>query len=475
MARVLRPDLCIIGAGSGGLSVAAGAAQLGAEVVLLEPGAMGGDCLNVGCVPSKSLLAAGHAAHAAAGESAMGVRAPGADVDFAAAHRHVQSVIAGIAPHDSQERFEGLGVTVLRTSGRFVDAQTLEADGTRIQPRRFVIATGSRPAVPPIPGLDTVPYLTNETLFDLDERPDHLIIIGGGAIGVEMAAAHRRLGARVTVLEMDRILPRDDAELAHVVVVALGGEGVDFVTGAQASEVSGRAGEITVSYAKDGREARVTGSHLLVATGRRPNVENIGLEAAGIAFNGRGITVDRRLRTSNRKVFAAGDVAGPHLFTHAAGYHAGVIIRNALFAMPAKVDYAAMPHVTYAEPELAQVGLTEAEARSAHGDAVRVTKWPLAENDRARAERKTEGLIKVVTGKRGRILGAGIVGQGAGDLITPWILAINRKLNINAMAGIIAPYPTFGEVTKRVAGEYFTDALFSPRTRRLVGVVQKLP
>lgn len=475
MTTALKVDLCVIGAGAAGLSVAAGAAQMGANTVLIERARMGGDCLYTGCVPSKALLAAAEQAKTMASSDIFGVKSHAPEVDWARVRAHVHDVIAGIEPHDSPERFRGLGVNVIEADARFVGPREVEADGHRITARRFVVATGSRPAVPPIPGLDTVPYLTNETLFDLEDQPAHLIIIGGGAIGVEMAAAHRRLGARVTVVEMERILPRDDEELAGVVVESLGAEGIDFVTGAQASEVSGRAGEITVAYTQGGQDASVTGSHLLVATGRRPNVENMGLEAAGIDFNGRGITVDRRLRTSNRKVFAAGDVAGPHLFTHAAGYHAGIIIRNALFAMPAKVDYAAMPHATYAEPELAQVGLTEAEARATHGDAVKVTKWPLAENDRARTERKTEGLIKVVTGRRGRILGAGIVGHGAGDLIAPWILAINRKLNINAMAGIIAPYPTFGEVTKRVAGEYFTDALFSPRTRRLVGVVQKLP
>jgi len=467
-------DLCVIGGGSGGLSVAAGAAQMGAKTVLVEKDKMGGDCLNTGCVPSKALLAAGHAAHAVRTSARFGVNGHEPEIDFAAVRDHVHGVIAGIAPHDSVERFEGLGVQVIQAAARFVGPREIEAGEVRVRARRFVIATGSSPAVPPIPGLAEVPFFTNETVFDNAERPEHLIVVGGGPIGLEMAQAHRRLGSRVTVLEALSVLAKDDPELAEVVKARLAHEGIELVEGVAIASVARRGNGIAVTVGEDDEARDISGSHLLVAAGRRANVNGLNLEAAGVDYTPRGIVVDPRLRTSNKRVFAIGDVAGGYQFTHMAAYHAGIVIRNALFRLPAKVDYAAVPWVTYTDPELAHVGLSEADARERHGDKVRVLRWSFADNDRARAERETDGLVKVVVGPKGAVVGAAIVGPRAGELLQPWGLAIGQGLKIGAMANVIAPYPTLGEANKRAAGSYYTEALFGPRTRRVVGLLQRL-
>ena len=464
MTRHIAPDLCVIGAGSGGLAVAAGAAQMGAEVVLVERGAMGGDCLNFGCVPSKSLLAAARVADFWRRGAALGIAYAPPQIDFAAVAESVQRVIASIAPNDSEERFAGLGVRVLRAEARFTSPRTVRAGDIEIRPRRFVIATGSQPMVPAIPGLGGVPYLTNETVFANRELPDHLIIIGGGPIGIEMAQAHRRLGARVTVIDVGPLLPRDDPELAASLTERLSEEGIDTRPRTEIAAVEHDGEAVAIRLASG---ERIAGSHLLVAAGRRPSIEALDLSAAGIAATVKGITVDARLRTTNRRAFAIGDVAGGPQFTHIALYHAGIVIRNALFHLPAKVDYRALPWVTYTDPELAQVGLTEAAARAADR-SVRVLRWHFAENDRAQTERETEGLVKIMTRGNGLIAGASILGAGAGDLILPWALAISQKLKIGALANLIVPYPTRNEASKRAAGSYYTPTLFSPRTRRLV-------
>ncbi len=457
-------DLCILGAGSGGLSVAAGAAQLGMKVALLEPGEMGGDCLNSGCVPSKALLAAAKAAHAGAAAAKFGVSYDAPRVDFGAVKDHVARVIETIAPVDSQERFEGLGCTVIRAAGKFIDRKTVEVDGRRIRARRFVIATGSRADVPPIPGLKDAPYLTNETIFPLRERPEHLVIIGGGAIGCEMAQAHRRLGCAVTIVDLGPILPRDDAELVEIVRQTLKGEGIVIIERAGVERVEHDAAKVRLVLG-DGQ--MIEGSHLLVAAGRTPTVEGLGLDKAGVAYSKKGITVDPRRRTSNRRIFAIGDCREGPQFTHTAGYEAGIVIQNALFRIPAKVDYAALPWVTFTDPELAQVGLTEAAARAAHGDDVRILHWRFDENDRAQAEKRTEGMAKVVLVK-GKVAGASIVGPGAGELIQTWTLMITAKLGLRQLTGIIAPYPTYAEINKRLASSAYTASLFSDRTRTLV-------
>jgi len=472
MSELIQTDICVIGAGSGGLSVAAGASQMGASTVLIEKGKMGGDCLNYGCVPSKALLAAGHAADAVRRGPRFGVEAGAPRIDAKAVYGHVHAAIAAIAPNDSVERFEGLGVRVIQAAARFTGPREVEAGGVRVRARRFVVATGSSPFVPPIPGLAETPYFTNETLFDGGGAlPEHLIVIGGGPIGVEMAQAHRHLGCRVTVLEKGTILPKDDPELVDVVRGRLVEDGVDLREGAAVSGVAKTATGVRVAFdGPDGKESgTVEGSHLLVAAGRRPNVRGLDLEAAGIDHSPRGVAVDARLRTTNRRVFAIGDVAGGYQFTHMAGYHAGIVIRNALFRLPAKVDYKAVPWVTYTSPELAQVGMTEAEARKHHAESdLRFLRWPYAENDRAQAEGETGGLIKLVATRKGKVLGAGIVGPAAGESIQTWVLAISKGLKIGAVASMIAPYPTLGEVNKRAAGSFYTPGLFSERTRRLV-------
>ncbi len=475
MSTTIKADLCIIGAGSGGLSVAAGAAQMGARVVLIEKHKMGGDCLNYGCVPSKALIAAAHAADVVRGAGQFGVNGHEPDIDFLKVHDHVKGVIAAIAPHDSVERFEGLGVDVIQDHGRFVARREVEAGGHRIRARRFVIATGSKAAVPTVEGIDDVPYLTNETVFDLTERPEHLIVIGGGPIGSELAQAHRRLGARVTLLQRSTILPKDDPDAVDVVRMRLIEDGVAVREMVDIRRVERDGNGIAVTLRRHGVEERLTGTHLLIAAGRRPNVEGLGLEDAGIAYTPQGIDVDDRLRTSNRRVFAIGDVSCPYQFTHVAGYHAGIVIRNALFHMPAKADHGSVPWVTYTDPEVAHVGLQEGAARDRHGDRVRAVSFSFADNDRAQAERATDGLIKAVIGRKGRVLGATIVGPRAGELILTWVLAVQKGLGIGTIAGLIAPYPTLSEVSKRVAGAYYTPSLFSPRTRKIVAALQHLP
>lgn len=460
---MIKTDICIIGAGSGGLSVAAGAAQMGARTVLIEKDRMGGDCLNYGCVPSKAIIAA--ARRAGRGDSEhLGVTLPPAEVDFAAVHHHIHSVIGRIEPHDSVERFEGLGVTVLKGEATFVDHKTVRVGEELIRARRFVIATGSRPAVPVIPGLDETPFLTNETVFDLRDRPEHLIVVGGGPIGSELSQAFRRLGCEVTMIEARGILGRDDPALVEVVRSQLLNDGIRVLENTSIERVSYERGNFMVET----EAGKLQSSHLMVATGRKPNIEELDLQKAGISISNGYITVDERLRTANRKVFAIGDVTGGFQFTHIAGYEAGIVIRNALFRLPAKAVYNAVPWVTYTDPELANVGLSEQQARARHGKDVSVLTWPFDQNDRAMAEGDTRGLIKVVLGKHGSILGAAIVGVGAGDLIQPWTLAINQKLKIGAMATPIVPYPTRGEISKRVAGEYFTPLLYGKRTKAIV-------
>jgi pyruvate/2-oxoglutarate dehydrogenase complex dihydrolipoamide dehydrogenase (E3) component len=467
----IHTDICVIGAGSGGLSVAAGAAQMGARVVLVEGHEMGGDCLNAGCVPSKALLAAAKAAQAHRQGACFGLTPTDPQVDFAAAMDHVARTIAAIAPHDSEERFTGLGVRVIRDWARFVSPTEVETGAHRIRARRFVLATGSSPLVPPIPGLDAVRYLTNETLWTQRDCPRHLLIVGGGPIGLEMAQAHRRLGAEVTVIEGAKALGREDTDAAALVLGALRAEGVEIVEGAQVERASGRAGAI---------ELQVTGgtvfhgTHLLIAVGRVPNLDRLNLDAAGIASTKAGVAVDARLRTSNRRVYAVGDVAGQGQFTHLAGYHAGIVIRSMLFGLRARTRVDHIPRVTYTDPELAQIGLTEAEAREVHKKALQVIRLGFDANDRAQAEAQTEGFIKLMV-RRGRPVGVTIVGAHAGEMIAPWALILANGLKLNALANTVLPYPTLSELSKRAAGTYFSPKLFdNPWVTRVVQGVQRL-
>jgi pyruvate/2-oxoglutarate dehydrogenase complex dihydrolipoamide dehydrogenase (E3) component len=473
MTELITPDICVIGAGSGGLSVAAAAAAFGVPVVLVERGRMGGECLNTGCVPSKALIAAARRAHGVTGLEAFGITSAAPQIDFARVHEHVHRVIAAIAPNDSAARFTGLGVRVIAGKARFKDKDTVAVgDDIEIKARRVVIATGSSPAIPAIPGLNMVPFLTNETVFDLKACPQHLIVLGAGPMGLELAQAFRRLGAQVTVLDADKALAREDAECARIVLDQLTEEGIVLRQGVTVARVEASASGVAVVLGGTGNDERITGCDLLIAAGRRANTEGLNLDAAGIAHTAAGITVNRGMRTSNRRVYAIGDVAGGPQFTHAANYHAGLVIRNALFRLRVKADDRLIPRVTFTDPELAHVGLTEDQARR-EAKTIRILRWPFAENDRAQAERMTRGHIKVVTDKGGRILGATIVGPGAGDLIAPWTLALANRLNIRAMAGTVVPYPTFGEIGKRAAISYFVPRLTSPFVRRIIGWLRR--
>lgn len=467
MSESVQADICVIGAGAGGLSVAAGASQMGASVVLFEKGEMGGDCLNVGCVPSKALLAAGHAAQAAPKAARYGLEASVREIDWTGVREHVQGVIDEIAPMDSVERYTGFGVRVVQAEARFTDARTVEGGGVTVNAKYVVIATGSTPAVPPIPGLDTIPFLTNETVFGLEERPRRLLVLGGGPIGCELAQAHARLGCEVVLVEAKALLGNDDPEAADMVRLALQRDGVEIHEGASATHAGPSADGVDLTVSGSDGERVLSGSHLLVAVGRRVGFEGLDLGRAGIETDARGrLVLDARLRTSNRRVFAVGDAAGGAQFTHLAGFHAGIVIRNALFRLPAKSD-TVLPRVTYTAPELASVGEDEAALR-ARGAAFEVLRWPFSENDRAIAERDVTGFIKLYVSTKGRILGAVVVGTGAGEIVSLCTLAVTKKLKVSDLAGLVVPYPTRTEVVKRAAGSWYMPKLFSSRTRRIV-------
>jgi pyruvate/2-oxoglutarate dehydrogenase complex dihydrolipoamide dehydrogenase (E3) component len=472
MDEEINADLCIIGAGSGGLSLAAATSQLGLKVVLIEKHKMGGDCLNYGCVPSKAMIAAGKRAHVMRSSAPFGVLPVEPQIDHRQVHAHIHEVIAAIAPNDSVERFTGLGVTVIQAAGTFVDRSTVRAGNTLIRARRFCIATGSSPFVPPIPGLADAPHFTNETIFDNDAPIEHLIVIGGGPIGIEMAQAHRRLGSKVTVVEGLKALGKDDPELTEVVLKQLAAEGLTIREGTNVDRIEHRVGVVKVHVAGPNGPDVIEGSHILVATGRKPNLDGLNLEAAGIAYDRRGIKVGDTLLTTNSRVYAIGDVAGGLQFTHVANYHAGIVLRRICFRLPAKAGTSHIPWVTFTEPELANVGLSEDAARQKHGN-INVYRWPYHENDRAQAERATEGFVKVVTDKRDRIIGAAIVGEHAGELIQMWSLAVSKRMKIADMTQWISPYPTLGEINKRAALRYYASKAGSPLVRSIVGFLSR--
>jgi len=469
MGGILTPDICVIGAGPGGLSAAAAAAAFGVPTVLIERDAMGGDSLNTGSVPSKALLAAAKRAEAIRGAPAFGLEVQNIRVNFAKVSEHVQSVIVAVEPAYSMERFTGLGVRVICADAQFKDARTVTAGDFEIRARRFVVAAGSRPAVPSIAGLDGGPFLTSETIFDLKERPEHLIIVGAGSVGLELAQALRRLGSSVTVLEAARPLGHNDPECVDIVLDRLEREGVVIRSGVNVVGVTHVGGTVTATIEAAGAEQTITGSHLLIAVGRQPAIDGLNLDAAGIRRDQYGIVVDRKLKTTNRRVYAIGDcVAGHSPLANAAEYQAGSVIRNALFRMPVRVDNAAVPSATYTEPELAQAGVTEAQAQ-ARGMKIRIARWPYNDNDRAQTERDTRGHIKIITTAKGKIVGVTIVGAQASELIGMWALAIAQGLSIRAFADIVLPYPTLSELGKRASVDYFTPSLTSGWTRRIIG------
>ena len=469
-------DLCIIGAGSAGLSMAAGAAQLGRTVVLFEGEKMGGDCLNYGCVPSKALIAAGKHAHALGAGAEFGVNPAKATVNFNTVKAHIQGVIDHIAPVDSQERFEGLGCTVIREHARFKDKNTVVSDTTEVRAKRFVVATGSHASAPPIPGLSDTPYLTNEDIFSVKTQPKHLLIIGAGPIGLELGQSFRRLGSEVEIIDIAAPLGRSEPEHADILVKALTDEGVVFHTPAKTKLIRKTDTGVAIDL-EDGRS--LTGTHLLVAAGRSPSIAGLDLDAGGIKHSRAGIMTDDCLRTSNPKVFAAGDVAaGKGGLTHAAGFHAGILIKSFYFLPPGlnrimgKATTDRMPAAIYTQPELASIGMTEAQAKDA-GHDVKTLHFEFDDNDRAIAERSDVGGVKIIATKRGKILGASIVGEGAGDLIQMISVAMTNKIKVMGLVSIIAPYPTRGEAVKRAASSMYKEAFGSSKTQKLAGFMSK--
>jgi len=453
-------DIVVIGGGSGGLVVAAGGSTLGAKVALVEKHKLGGDCLWYGCVPSKTLIKSARIAFEMRHAQRWALTPSDPQPNLSRVMERVREVIAGIEPFDSPERFRGLGVDVIFGEGRFVAPDAFEVNGRRLTAKTFVIATGSRPAVPPIPGIETVPYLTNETVFDLREQVPSLTVIGSGPIGCELAQAFRRLGSEVTVVDIaPSTLPREDPELAVVVHRQLVAEGIRFHFDTTIVNVAGTAGAIAATLrGKDGTERVLAASHLLVAAGRRLNTEGLGLEAAGIALEQGRIIADEKLRTTNPNVFVVGDVAGGHQFTHVAEHHAGIVLRQAIFklwwAKPAKV----IPWCTFTDPELARVGLSETEAKQSN-IAHKVYRFPFEEIDRARAEGETEGFAKIVTDPKGKLLGAAIVGPHAGELIAEYGLALTKGMNAKDISGVIHTYPTLASISRRVADQRMKEGL----------------
>ena len=451
--------MIVIGAGAAGLTAAGGCARLGLRVALIERDRMGGECLNTGCVPSKALIAAARRAAAMRG-GVLGVSGAGPIVDFAAVRAHVDATIAAIAPHDSAARFAAWGVEVIRGAARLTGPQSVDVEGRALAAPRIVLATGSDPRVPEIEGLRAAPFLTNETLFDLDVLPGHLLVLGGGPSGVEMAQAFRRLGAAVTVLDAGPLLPRSDPEGAAGVRAALVADGVTVLEGTEVTRVEAESGGITIHGAAG---PPVRGTHLLVATGRRARVDGLGLDQAGVQAGPDGITVDARCRTTNPAVFAVGDCrAGPR-FTHLAGQEGTQVVSALGFGLSGAAPAYLLPSVTYTEPELAQLGLTEDEARARHG-AVQVSREPFSGNDRAVCEGDALGFVKVV--RRGRrVLGVTILGAGAGDLLLPWSLVLQGRAGLWALAGTTVPYPTRSEASKAAAFSVFEPLIFGRAAR----------
>lgn len=440
-------DLVVIGGGSAGLLAAGVAAALKAKVALIERDRLGGDCLWYGCVPSKSLIHASRVAYEVKHAGRFGIYCQDPEIDFAKAINHVQGVISTIQPHDSPERFEKLGVEVIFGNGKFIDRKTFEVNHRQLQARAFIISTGSRPAKLPISGLEEAGYITNEEVFSITKRPESLAIIGGGPIGCELGQAFSRLGSNVTIIaSSDRLLPKEDPEAVEVIHKQFASEGINFLLNTKAERVEVVDGK---KYVYAGKE-KIAADQILVAAGRQPNVESLNLDAAGVKMGKKGIIVNSKLQTSNKRIYACGDVLGGYQFTHVAGYQANVALKNALFLPIFKADDRVIPWATFTDPELARVGLTEQEARERFGNDIYVVKQEFADVDRAQAEAATAGFAKIITRRNGEILGAHLVGAAAGELIHEIILAMSHKLKISALGGIHI-YPTLAEVNSKAA------------------------
>ncbi len=462
---ILNADICIIGAGAAGLSIAAGAARLGRKTVLYESGKMGGDCLNYGCVPSKALITTAKHAKLFSDSEKFGLKPQKPEIDFTKIKAHIKQVIKTIAPNDSQARFEELGCTVIRERAVFKDKNTIISDTTITNAKRIIIATGSKANIPPIKGLENIDYHTNETIFDLDKLPRNLLIIGSGAIGLELAQAFVRLGSAVDIIDIARPLEQNDARHAQILIKTLQNEGVRFHAPVNIKQIKKHKNSIIIEL-ENGELLK--GSHLLLATGRKPVIENMGLDMAGINVNKRGITTNDFLQTSNKKVYAIGDVSGKGGLTHLAGFHASIIIKNfyftPFFKTRAKRDF--IPNVIYTAPELAQIGISEDKARQKYSDA-RIISSRFDENDRAIAERDTVGEVKIICRKNGQIIGASIIGADAGNLIQIIALAMANKQKIISLNKYIAPYPSRGEAVKRTASNFYSDMVFGEKAQKL--------
>lgn len=440
-------DLVIIGGGSGGLVVASASAQLKAKVALVEKEKLGGDCLWYGCVPSKSLIHTSRVAYEVKNASRFGIKTSFPEIDFAQANNHVQKVISAIEPHDSPERFRGLGVEVIFGSGQFIDQKIFEVNARQLKARNFVISTGSRPAIPSIEGLQEVGYITNEQVFSLTELPSSLLVIGAGPIGCELGQAMARLGANVTIIaSRKQILPKEDPEAALVVEKQLLSEGIKIIKSARVEKVELVNGKKHVWVNGE----KIVVDEILLSAGRTPNIESLNLEVAGVEYTKTGIKVNEKLQTSNQKIYACGDVIGGYQFTHVAGFEATIVIQNALFFPTKKIDYRVIPWATFTEPELAKVGLNIQEAREIYGDDICILKQEFAGVDRAMAEASTAGFAKIITTKKGVILGATIVGISAGELIHEIVLAMKNNLNVSALSSIHI-YPTLSEINSKTA------------------------
>jgi pyruvate/2-oxoglutarate dehydrogenase complex dihydrolipoamide dehydrogenase (E3) component len=470
MAKVLTPDICVIGAGPGGLAVATGAAAYGVKVVLVDKGAASGS-LNRGTLPSWALAAAARQAQALRGGTKLGIAEAEPEIDFKAVMAHVREVAAAAAPAVSAERLATLGVTTINAEARFTGRKRLIAGDTEIRARRYVLATGSTPIVPAIPGIEEIGCLTGDSVFDLSRRPGHLVIIGGSSTGLELAQAFRRLGSQVTVLEAKTVLPGEDPEMASVLARTLRAEGVTIREGANATAVERRGKtSVRVLIETEAGADEVDGSHLLVAVGRAPNIESLDLKKARVALKGDAVDVSAMLRTTNRRIYAIGDVTGGPQSAHMATHHADLVLKALLFRMPAK-DRAFVPRTVHTDPELAHVGLTEAQASKRHRKLT-ILRWPYAENDRARAERRTTGHIKLLTARNGDILGATIAGANASELIGAWTFALSKGLGLKDVATVIPPHPTIGEIGKSAAITYFAGRARRPLMRGIVRLLQ---
>lgn len=452
-----RYNLVIIGGGSAGLVAAAGTAGIGGKVALIEKAYLGGDCLNVGCVPSKALIRSGQAAAALREATQLGVTFSGQiQVDFPAVMERLRQVRAEISPHDSAQRFAGLGVDVYFGAGKFTGPDSIEVAGQTLQFNKALIATGSSPFVIPFPGLAETGYLTNETVFNLTSQPRSLAVIGGGPIGSELAQAFQRLGTQVYLLDIaEHILPREDADAAEIVQNALLHDGVKLVLGAKITQVSLINGQKVIQYEQKGQTHRLEVAEILAAVGRKPNIDGLNLEAVGVEFDQKGVKVNDYLQTSNPRIYAAGDVALKYQFTHVAGQTGAIVVQNALFPFPKrKFSDLVIPWVTYTDPEVAHVGLYAHEAE-AQGIAVQTFMAPMSKVDRAVAEGDTAGFVKIHVKKgSSHILGATIVTRHAGEMIGEVTLAMKNKLGLGALASLIHPYPTQAEGIFKAAGEY---------------------